>query len=135
LEKERCCLAGVIELLKSHRIKPWLGTNGRWSPIEVEFSGRLRPLQQDALDAFAQHDEGILCAPTVLASGSRSMVDCVTEGEHIDFGACQQLLDQWHARLAMFSSSRQVNRQSGEGWPKQRLCDIAILPRPTTRKG
>jgi len=33
-------------------------------PIEVEFSGRLRPLQQDAVDAFAQHDEGILCAPT-----------------------------------------------------------------------
>src|SRR5207245_11174127 len=60
----RGCLAEVIELLKSHRIKPMVRDErsvGR--PIEVEFSGRLRPLQQDAVDAFAQHDGGILCAP------------------------------------------------------------------------
>ena len=54
----RGCLAEVIELLKSHRINPIVRDErfvGR--PIEVEFSGRLRPLQQDAVDAFAQHDE------------------------------------------------------------------------------
>ena len=61
----RGCLAEVIELLKSHRIKPIVRDErfvGR--PIEVEFSGRLRRFPQDAVDAFAQHDEGILCAPT-----------------------------------------------------------------------
>src|SRR5258708_30285564 len=61
----RGCLAQVIELLRSHRVNAVVQDErfvGR--PIEVEFSGRLRPLQQDAVDAFAQHDEGILCAPT-----------------------------------------------------------------------
>jgi hypothetical protein len=61
----RGCLAEVIELLKSHRIKAEIDDQ-RFvgNRIEVEFSGQLRPLQKDAATAFAHHDEGILCAPT-----------------------------------------------------------------------
>ncbi len=69
----RGCLAEIIELLKSHGIQPIVRDErfvGR--TIEVEFSGQLRPLQQDAVDAFAQHDEGILCALPLLLARRRS---------------------------------------------------------------
>jgi hypothetical protein len=122
----RGCLAEVIELLKSHRIKPMVRDErfvGR--PIEVEFSGRLRPLQQDAVDAFAQHDEGILCAPTAFwQDGSRSMVDCVTEGEHIDLGASSTIAGPVACKIGNVSrSSRKVNRSNRRrGGQTQRLC-------------
>ena len=79
----RGCLLDVIEVLKSRRIKPEVSDErfvGR--PIDVEFSGRLRPLQQDAVDAFVQHDEGILCAPTAFwQDGCGSMADRGTKGK------------------------------------------------------
>src|SRR5437867_7849823 len=100
----RGCLAEVIELLKSHRIKPIVRDErfvGR--PIEVEFSGRLRRFPQDAVDAFAQHDEGILCAPT--AFGKTAVAAWLIASRKVNTLILvhrQQLLDQWHARLALF---------------------------------
>ena len=135
----RGCLAEVIELLKSHRIKPRVRDErsvGR--PIEVGFSGRLRPLQQDAVDAFAQHDEGIDCAPTFLARRQSRMVDCVTEGEHIDLGAPSTVAGPVACEIgnvfSVFPQSQSA--KSGEGWPN--AAAVWILPffkAPTTRKG
>src|SRR5579864_8747932 len=100
----RGCLAEVIELLKSHRIQPMVRDErsvGR--PIEVEFSGRLRPLQKDAVDAFSQHDEGILCAPT--AFGKTAVAAWLIASRKVNTLILvhrQPLLDQWNERLAMF---------------------------------
>ena len=122
----RGCLAEVIELLKSHRIKPMVRDErsvGR--PIEVEFSGRLRPLQQDAVDAFAQHDEGILCAPT--AFGKTAVAAWLIASRKVNTLILvhrQQLLDQWHARLAMFLGlpAKSIGQFGGGVAKTQRLC-------------
>jgi hypothetical protein len=131
----RGCLAEVIDLLKSHRIKPMVrDERSAGHPIEVGFSGRLRPLQQDAVDAFAQHDEGILCAPT--AFGKTAVAAWLIASRKVNTLILvhrQQLLDQWNARLAMFLGQ---SAKSGEGWPN--AAAVWILPffkAPTTRKG
>src|SRR5882724_8879205 len=127
----RGCLAEVIELLKSHRITPIVRDEqfvGR--PIEVDFSGRLRPLQQDAVDAFAQHDEGILCAPT--AFGKTAVAAWLIASRKVNTLILvhrQQLLDQWKARLAIFLglTAKSIG-QVGGGTAKRSGCvDIAIL--------
>jgi hypothetical protein len=61
----RGCIAEVTQLLETHCIKTVIDDKrfaGR--PIDVEFSGQLRPVQLDAAAMIAEHDEGILCAPT-----------------------------------------------------------------------
>jgi len=135
----RGCLAEVIELLKSHRIKPIVRDErfvGR--PIEVEFSGRLRPLQQDAVDAFAQHDEGILCAPT--AFGKTAVAAWLIASRKVNTLILvhrQQLLDQWNARLAMFLGlpAKSIG-QIGGGMAKRSGCvDIAILQSAHDKEG
>ncbi len=135
----RGCLAEVTDLLKSHRIKPMVRDErfvGR--PIEVEFSGRLRPLQQDAVDAFAQQDEGILCAPT--AFGKTAVAAWLIASRKVNTLILvhrQQLLDQWHARLAMFLGlPAQSIGQIGGGAAKRSGCvDIAILQSAHDKEG
>jgi superfamily II DNA or RNA helicase len=135
----RGCLAEVIELLKSHRIKAEIDDQRfAGNRIEVEFSGQLRRLQQDAVDAFAQHDEGILCAPTafgktavaawLIASGKVNTLILVHR---------QQLLDQWHARLAMFlglpaKSIGQIGRGAAT---RSGGVDIALLQSAHDKEG
>jgi len=135
----RGCLAEVIELLESHRIKPIVSDErfvGR--PIEVEFSGRLRPLQQDAVDAFAKHDEGILCAPT--AFGKTAVAAWLIASRKVNTLILvhrQQLLDQWNARLAMFLGlpAKSIG-QIGGGTAKRTGCvDIAILQSAHDKEG
>jgi Type III restriction enzyme, res subunit len=121
----RGCLAEVIELLKSHRIKPMVRDErsvGR--PIEVEFSGRLRPLQQDAVDAFAQHDEGILCAPT--AFGKTAVAAWLIASRKVNTLILvhrQQLLtsgmQDWRC-FSVFPQSQSA--KSGRGGQTQPLC-------------
>jgi superfamily II DNA or RNA helicase len=135
----RGCLLEVIELLKSHRIKPEVSDErfvGR--PIEVKFCGRLRPLQQDAVDAFVQHDDGILCAPT--AFGKTAVAAWLIATRKVNTLVLvhrQQLLDQWHARLAMFLNlpAKSVG-QIGGGTTKRSGCvDIAILQSSHDKEG
>ncbi len=135
----RGCLLEVIELLKSHRIKPEVSDErfvGR--PIEVEFSGRLRPLQQDAVDAFVQHDDGILCAPT--AFGKTAVAAWLIAARKVNTLILvhrQQLLDQWHARLAMFLNlPAESVGQIGAGTTERSGCvDIAILQSSHDKQG
>jgi len=135
----RGCLAEVIELLKSHRITPIVRDErfvGR--PIEVEFSGRLRPLQQDAVDAFAQHDEGILCAPT--GFGKTAVAAWLIASRKVNTLILvhrQQLLDQWNARLAMFLGlpAKSIGQIGGGAAKRSGCVDIAILQSTHDKEG
>jgi superfamily II DNA or RNA helicase len=135
----RGCLAEVIELLQSHRIKPAVRDErfvGR--PIEVEFSGRLRPLQQDAVDGFARHDEGILCAPT--AFGKTAIAAWLIASRKVNTLVLvhrQQLLDQWHARLATFLGlpEKSIGQIGGGAAKRSGFVDIAILQSAHDKEG
>jgi superfamily II DNA or RNA helicase len=100
----RGCLAEVTALLKAHSIEPELRDERfAGTPIEVEFRGELRPLQHQAVSKIADHDNGILCAPT--AFGKTVVAAWLIAHRRVNTLVLvhrQQLLDQWRARLAMF---------------------------------
>jgi hypothetical protein len=100
----RGCLAEVMELFETHHIKPDIRDERcAGHAIDVEFCGQLRSSQQDAVCMIAKHDEGILCAPT--AFGKTAVAAWLIAARKVNTLVLvhrQQLLDQWHARLAMF---------------------------------
>jgi superfamily II DNA or RNA helicase len=69
----------------------------------ISFSGELRPAQLDAASMISEHDEGILCAPT--AFGKTALASWLIAARKVNTLVLvhrQQLLNQRHARLAMF---------------------------------
>jgi len=100
----RGCLADVTALLKAHSIEPELRDERfAGTPIDVEFRGELRPLQHQAVSKIADHDNGVLCAPT--AFGKTAVAAWLIAHRRVNTLVLvhrQQLLDQWRARLAMF---------------------------------
>jgi hypothetical protein len=100
----RGCLADVIELLQSLKIKPEVRDERfAGSPIESLFHGVLREKQQEAVDAITQHDNGFLCAPT--AFGKTAVSAWLIAKRAVNALVLvhrQQLLDQWRERLSMF---------------------------------
>ncbi len=99
----RGCLADVIELLQSLKIKPEMRDERfAGAPIEAAFHGILREKQQEAVDAIIQHDNGFLCAPT--AFGKTAVSAWLIAKRAVNALVLvhrQQLLDQWRERLAM----------------------------------
>jgi len=80
---------------------------------------------------------GFFALPQLLADGSRSMVDCVTEGEHIDLGASSTVAGPVACKIGDVSrSSRKVNRPNRGGVAKRSGCvDIAILQSAHDKEG
>ncbi len=135
----RGCLAEVIELFEAHRIKPDIRDErcaGR--AIDVEFCGQLRPSQEDAVSMIAEHDEGILCAPT--AFGKTAVAAWLIAARRVNTLVLvhrQQLLDQWHARLAMFLNltDKSIGQIGGGKSERSGTVDIAIIQSTHGKEG
>jgi len=127
----RGCIAEVIQLLEAHRIKTVIDDKrfaGR--PIDVEFSGQLRPVQLDAAAMIAAHNDGILCAPT--AFGKTALAAWMIATRKVNTLVLvhrQQLLDQWHARLEMFLNlpKKSIGQIGGGKSDPSGCIDIAII--------
>jgi hypothetical protein len=127
----RGCIAEVIQLLEVHRIKTVIDDKrfaGR--PIDVEFSGQLRPVQLDAAAMIAEHNDGILCAPT--AFGKTALAAWMIATRKVNTLVLvhrQQLLDQWHARLEMFLNlpKKSIGQIGGGKSDPSGCIDIAII--------
>lgn len=73
------------------------------TPLDVKFSGILRPEQQRAADAILSHDTGVLAAAT--AFGKTVVAAQIIAERKVNTLVLvhrRQLLDQWRARLAEF---------------------------------
>jgi superfamily II DNA or RNA helicase len=127
----RGCIAEVVQLFEAHRIKPVIRDERfAGNPIDVKFSGQLRPEQLDAAAAIAEYDDGILCAPT--AFGKTALAAWMIAQRKVNALVLvhrQQLLDQWQARLAMFLNlPAQSIGQIGGGKNDPSGCvDVAII--------
>jgi superfamily II DNA or RNA helicase len=127
----RGCVPDVIALLEAHGIRPEVRDERfAGTPIEVEFQGELRPLQLEAVSQVTQHDEGILCAPT--AFGKTAVAAWLIAKRKVSTLVMvhrQQLLDQWHARLAMFLnlSAKSVGQIGGGRMDRTGSVDIAVI--------
>ena len=135
----RGCLAEVMELFEAHHIKPNIRDERcAGHSIDVKFCGQLRPSQQDAVSMMAEHDEGILCAPT--AFGKTAVAAWLIAARKVNTLVLvhrQQLLDQWHARLAMFLnlSAKSIGQVGGGKSDRSGTVDIAIIQSTHGREG
>jgi superfamily II DNA or RNA helicase len=100
----RGCLEGLCNLAALHHID--LSVEDLRiddQSLDVSFVGKLTSLQQQALDALAQHDTGILVAPpgvgkTVVATALVAQRQCST----LVLVNRRHLLNQWRTELARF---------------------------------
>jgi superfamily II DNA or RNA helicase len=127
----RGCLTDVMALLRSHHIRPEV-QDERISgvPIEVEFDGQLRPIQEEAVRQFADHDEGILSAPT--AFGKTAVAAWLIAKRRVNTLILvhrQQLLDQWQERLAMFLNKPplSIGHVGGGKIHRTGCIDVAVI--------
>jgi len=127
----RGCIAEVKQLFEAHHIKPVIRDErfaGR--PIDVKFSGQLRPAQLDAATAIAEYDDGILCAPT--AFGKTALAAWMIAQRKVNTLVLvhrQQLLDQWQARLSMFLDlpAKSIGQIGGGKNDPSGCVDVAII--------
>ncbi len=127
----RGCLAEVTALLVDHMIEAdirderYAGT-----PIEANFQGRLRSYQEEAVGLIGDHDDGILCAPT--AFGKTAVAAWLIAKRKVNTLVLvhrQQLLDQWHERLAMFLGlpANSIGQIGGGKSNRTGLIDVAVI--------
>jgi superfamily II DNA or RNA helicase len=126
----RGCFPEVIWLLETHRVQPEVRDERfAGTAIEAEFRSELRPLQLEAASKIIQHDEGILCAPT--AFGKTAVAAWLIAKRKVNTLVMvhrQQLLDQWHERLAMFLNlpEKSIGQIGGGKMDRTGLVDIAV---------
>src|SRR5690349_15753469 len=127
----RGCLTEATALLMDHSIKVDLRDERcPGAPIEVSFQGRLRLYQDEAVRAIDGHDDGILCAPT--AFGKTAVAAWLIAKRKVNALVLvhrQQLLDQWHERLAMFLDlpAASIGQIGGGRSDRTGFIDIAVI--------
>src|SRR6266700_214259 len=127
----RGCFSDLLALLEAHRIKP-LTQDERFAgtPIDVDFHGQLRPLQEEAVANISVHDEGILCAPT--AFGKTAVAAWLIAARKVNSLILvhrQQLMDQWRERLAMFLQlpAKSIGEIGGGKTNRTGCVDVAVI--------
>jgi len=127
----RGCPSDVLALLRANHILPEIRDERfAGNPIEAEFDGQLRPVQEEAVEEVSDHDEGILCAPT--AFGKTAVAAWLIAKRKVNALVLvhrQQLLDQWRERLAMFLNMSVASiGQIGGGKARRSGCvDVAVI--------
>ena len=127
----RGCLAETLALLEAHKIRPEVRDErhtGR--AIEVEFQGRLRLTQQEAVERIVAHDEGIVSAPTAFGKTAVAAWLIAKRKENtLVIVHRQQLLDQWQERLGMFLRlpPKSIGHIGGGITDRTGCVDVAVI--------
>jgi superfamily II DNA or RNA helicase len=127
----RGCLSELREFMAAHRIHVILReARVRGNPINVKFAGTLRAFQTDAFEKAANHEIGIICAPTAFGKTVlAARIIAEREVSTLIIVHRQQLLDQWRERLALYLDLP-VARIGQIGGGKERRTgeiDIALI--------
>ena len=127
----RGCLPEIVALLEAQGIRPEVRDERfAGTPIDAEFQGELRPLQLEAVSKIALHDEGILCAPTAFGkTAAAAWLIAQRKVNTLVMVHRQQLLDQWHERLAMFLNlpAKAIGQIGGGKMDRTGCVDIAVI--------
>lgn len=106
-------------------------------PLDVAFSGELRPEQTLAADAMLRHDIGVLAATTAFGKTVVAAWLIAQRGvSTLVLVHRRQLLDQWVDRLAVFLGvpARSIGRIGGGRNRPSGLLDVAVI-QSLVRKG
>jgi len=134
----RGCFTAAISLLEAQNIdvtiedERYVGT-----PLEVEFQGRLRLTQPEAVDALLQHDTGLLCAPTAFGKTVvAAMIIARRKVNTLVLVHRRHLMDQWRERLAVFLNLPVTSIGQIGGGRRQQTgeIDVAVI-QSLNRKG
>src|SRR5690606_27674770 len=98
------CLDELREFFKTHKIKTRIRDERvTGKPLDVAFTGKLRPEQETAAAAMLAHDTGVLSATT--AFGKTVLAARLISARGVNTLVLvhrQQLMEQWVERLSAF---------------------------------
>ncbi len=134
----RGCLEDMMELLEALSVEPVIEDqrhDGR--PLQVSFCGELRPDQQQAAEALAAHETGVLSATT--AFGKTVLAAWLIARRGVNTLVVvhrRQLLEQWVERLAQFLAvpPESIGRRGGGRRKLGGRLDVALM-QSLVRKG
>lgn len=134
----RGCLEDVQQTLRALGVRAIIRderSTGR--PLDVAFSGELRPEQKVAADAMLKHDTGVLAATTAFGKTVVAAWLIAQRGvSTLVLVHRLQLLDQWAERLATFLGVpvKSIGRIGGGRNRPSGLLDVAVI-QSLVRKG
>ena len=118
---ENLCKANNIKIIKTDK-------RSKGKKITVSFNGKLREVQQLALDKLLKYDNGILCAPTGFG---KTVIGCkLIEKRKVNTLILVnklQLLEQWKDRIKEFLDIDEVGEISGKKKNITNIIDVASI--------
>lgn len=134
----RGCLDEILSLLSGLKIKPLIHDERvAGTPIDLKFSGSLRPEQETAACAMLAHDIGVLSATTAFGKTVLAAHLIAARGVNtLILVHRQQLLEQWIERLSSFLNipAKSIGRLGGGHKKLNGKIDVAII-QSLVRKG
>ncbi len=134
----RGCLDDLRSLLDSLGVKVRIRDERLdGDPLDLAFSGQLRPDQEEAASAMMAHDTGVLAATTAFGKTVLAAWLIAQRGTNtLVLVHRRQLLEQWVDRLSSFLglSSKEIGRIGGGRKSPTGLLDVALI-QSLIRKG
>ena len=134
----RGCFDEVLALFKEHGIKPIIRDQRMAGvPIDLQFTGTLRPEQETAATAMLAHDTGVLSATTAFGKTVLAAHLIAARGVNtLVLVHRQQLLEQWIERLSTFLGlpAKSIGRLGGGIRRLTGTIDVALI-QSLVRKG
>ena len=134
----RGCLGEVLTLFAELKIKQLIRDERvPGTPLEIHFSGTLRPEQEIASAAMLAHDTGVLSATTAFGKTVLAAHLIAARGVNtLILVHRQQLLEQWIERLSSFLglSTKYIGRLGGGHKKLSGNIDVALI-QSLVRKG
>ena len=127
----RGCLDDVLALLAGMKIKPVIRDQRvAGNPLDLQFTGILRPEQETAAAAMLAHDIGVLSATT--AFGKTVLAAHIIAARGVNTLVLvhrQQLLEQWIERLSSFLGlpAKSIGRLGGGHKKLTGNIDVALI--------
>jgi very-short-patch-repair endonuclease len=134
----RGCLEEILALFAGLKIKPLIRDQRvTGTPLDLHFTGTLRPEQETAATAMLAHDTGVLSATTAFGKTVLAAHLIAARGVNtLILVHRQQLLEQWIERLASFLGlpAKSIGRLGGGHKKLTGGIDVALI-QSLVRKG
>lgn len=134
----RGCFEEVLALFKELKIKPRIRDERvAGSPLDLQFTGTLRPEQESAATSMLAHDTGVLAATTAFGKTVLAAHLIAARGVNtLVLVHRQQLLEQWIERLSSFLGlpAKSIGRLGGGHKKLTGNIDVALI-QSLVRKG
>ncbi len=134
----RGCLEEILALFAELKIKPLIHDQRvTGTPLDLDFTGTLRPEQETAATAMLAHDTGVLSATTAFGKTVLAAHLIAARGVNtLILVHRQQLLEQWIERLSSFLGlpAKSIGRLGGGHKKLTGGIDVALI-QSLVRKG